>query len=267
MLRVGIIGYGTIGKDTAQYIHKGSAGKVELVKILVRSLGNLESSLPPSIFCDNPDLFFEQDLDIIIEGAGHHAVQLYAQRALLSGSDFIVSSVGAFNDQALLDTVLAAAEKTGKRLIVPSAAVGGLDRIAAGAIGPLDEVTLKSSKPPKAWYGTIVEEQVDLKTVSEPICVFEGNARESSRRFPESVNVSAALSLAGLGLDQTKVRVFVDPTITKNVHEIFAVGKFGQIRLEIQNTPSPGNPKTGYIVAMSITKVLKNLSTNLMIGL
>ncbi|RXT04859.1 aspartate dehydrogenase [Ammoniphilus sp. CFH 90114] len=266
MLRVGLIGYGTIGKDTAQYIMEKKAGNVELVSILVRDMSRVQSDLPQEVFCDQPDEFFAKDLDIVVEGAGHHAVQLYAERALTSGSDFIVSSVGAFNDQSLLDRTLKAAEEAGKRLIVPSAAVGGLDRIAAGAVGPLDEITLKTSKPPKAWFGTAVEEQVDLNNLTEPVCVFEGNARESSRRFPESVNVSAALSLAGLGLDETKVQVFVDPNINRNVHEIFAAGKFGEIRLQIQNTPSPNNPKTGYIVAMSIAKVLKNLSTNLVIG-
>ncbi len=267
MLRVGIIGFGTIGKDVAQYIFENKAGNVTLVSLLVRDRGRIESEYPKELFVDDPDQFFNQDLDIIVEGAGHHAVQLYAERALRSGSNFVVSSVGAFNDQTLMDTILKAAEESGTKLIVPSAAVGGLDRIAAGAIGPLDEITLKTSKPPKAWMGTIVEQQVNLQELTEPVCVFEGNARESSRRFPESVNVSAALSLAGIGLDQTKVQVFVDPHINKNVHEIFASGKFGEIRLQIQNTPSPNNPKTGYIVAMSIAKVLKNLSTNLMIGL
>lgn len=267
MLRIGLIGYGTIGKDTAQYILEKKAGNVELVAILVRDCSRVESDLPASLFCDQAEEFFKKDLDIVVEGAGHHAVQLYAEKALRSGSDFIVSSVGAFNDQSLMDATLKAAEESGKKLIVPSAAVGGLDRIAAGAVGPLDEITLKTSKPPKAWYGTAVEEQVNLAELTEPICVFEGNARESSRLFPESVNVSAALSLAGLGLDQTKVKVYVDPTINRNVHEISASGKFGEIRLQIQNTPSPNNPKTGYIVAMSIAKVLKNLSTNLMIGL
>jgi aspartate dehydrogenase len=267
MLRVGIIGYGTIGKGTTKYIMDGKAGNVELVSILVRDLEKAAGDPNPSLFCDNPEQFFAQELDIIIEGAGHRAVQLYAEKALKSGSDLIVSSIGAFNDQALLGRTLLAAQSSGKRLIVPSAAVGGLDRIAAGAVGQLDEVTLTSRKPPKAWYGTIVEEQVDLANLKEAVCVFEGNARESSRRFPESVNVSAALSLAGLGLDQTKVKVFVDPTITRNVHEIFAAGEFGQVRLEIQNTPSPNNPKTGSIVAMSIAKVLSNLSTNLIIGI
>jgi len=267
MLRAGIIGYGTIGKDSAEYIVNGNAGNVELASILVRDVSKINSALPPSIFCADPETFFSQDLDIIIEAAGHHAVQLYGEKALLSGSDVIVSSVGAFNDQALLDKIIAAAKSQGRRLIIPSAAVGGLDRIAAGAVGPLNQVTLTTRKPPKAWLGTIVEQQVDLQTLKEPVCVFEGSARESSRLFPESVNVSAALSLAGIGLDQTEVKVFVDPTISRNVHEIFACGKFGEIRLQIQNTPSPHNPKTGYIVAMSIAKVLRNLSSSLVIGL
>ncbi|WP_018132773.1 aspartate dehydrogenase [Effusibacillus pohliae] len=266
MLTVGMIGYGSIGRDVADYIASGLAGNVELKAILVRNKGNIVSDLPSDWFEDDPDRFFNLGTDIVIEAAGHEAVRLYAERSLRSGSHFLTVSVGAFADQELYERVMQTAAETGRQLIVPSAAVGGLDRIAAGAVGPIEQVTLTSRKPPRAWYGTIVEQQVNLEQVTEPVCVFEGPAKESARLFPESVNVSAALSLAGIGFERTTVKVFVDPTITRNTHEISASGKFGEIHLQIRNTPS-ANPKTGYIVAMSIVKVLKNLSTPLMIGL
>lgn len=178
----------------------------------------------------------------------------------------MVVSVGAFCDPRLLDDVTATAKQQGRRLIVPSAAIAGLDRIAAAAQGPLESVTLTTRKPVKAWRGTFAEEVVDLDTVDKPTVIFEGNARESSRVFPESVNVSAALSLAGVGFEATSVRVLVDPTIEKNVHEVTARGLFGEVRIEVQNTPSPTNPKTGYIVAMSVTQALKNLTAPVVIG-
>ncbi|MFC4768195.1 aspartate dehydrogenase [Effusibacillus consociatus] len=266
MLAVGIIGYGTIGQDVAEYIKTGQAGNVKLCAVLVRNKDKIVSDLPANLIEDDAERFFSSGLDIVIEAAGHEAVKNFAVPCLQSGSDFLAVSVGAFADQELYEKILKTASKTGKRLIIPSAAVGGLDRIAAGALGPVKHVTLTTRKPPRAWYGTIVEQQVNLEQVKDPVCVFEGPARESARLFPESVNVSAALSLAGIGFEKTTVRVFVDPTITHNTHEISASGKFGEIQLQIRNTPS-ANPKTGFIVAMSIAKVLKNLSTPLMIGL
>lgn len=266
MLTVGLIGFGTIGKQLVEYIRADKAGDVELKKILVRDR-NKGASFDPSLpFEEDPERFFSSNLDLIVEAAGHEAVKRYAVPSLTSGSDFLVVSVGAFSDEELYHRALEAAKQHGRRLIFPSAAIGGLDRIAAGSVDEMEEITLTTRKPPRAWYGTIVEKEVDLERVAEPLCVFEGPARESARRFPENTNVSAALSLAGIGLDRTRVRVFVDPNISQNVHELSAKGKFGHIEVKIKNTPSE-NPKTGYIVAMSIAKVLKNLSTSVVIGL
>lgn len=267
MITVGLIGYGTAGRDVAEAILSGQAGDCRLVSVLVRDAGKYaDTPLEGCRITDSEADFFACRPDVVVETAGHEAVKRYARRALEQGSDFMVVSVGAFCDPALLDGVTEAARRQGRRLIVPSAAIAGLDRIAAASQGPLEGVTLTTRKPVKAWRGTFAEEVVDLDTVTQPTLIFEGNARESSRVFPESVNVSAALSLAGVGFEATAVRVLVDPTIEKNVHEVSARGLFGEVRIEVRNTPSPGNPKTGYIVAMSVASALKNLSSPLVIG-
>lgn len=266
MTRVGLIGYGTAGQDVAEAILAGQAGDSRLVAVLVRDAAKYAAPELAGCLTDDEGTFFASRPDVVVETAGHEAVRRYAQRALAQGSDFMVVSVGAFCDPALLDAVTATARGQGRRLIVPSAAIAGLDRIAAAAQGPLENVTLTTRKPVKAWRGTFAEEVVDLDRVDKPTVIFEGNARESSRIFPESVNVSAALSLAGLGFEATAVRVLVDPTIEKNVHEVTARGLFGAVRVEVQNTPSPTNPKTGYIVAMSVSRALKNLTAPVVIG-
>jgi len=267
MLKVGIIGYGTIGTDVARAILNGEAGAVELKAVLVRNLEKIKDrEASPFIITNNAEEFFSQSLDVVIETAGHEALRQYGVKTLQSGSDIIILSVGAFSDDGLYQNMLHIAKENNRKMIIPSGAIAGLDRIAAGSVGPMDEVTITTRKPPKAWFGTIIEEQIDLHAVTEPYCAFEGVARDSARLFPENVNVSAALSLAGVGLDQTKVKIYVDPTVSNNVHEIEARGKFGKVSLQIENTPSP-NPKTGFIVAMSTIKTLRNLSTPLIIGI
>ncbi len=265
--RVGLIGYGTAGKDVAEAILGGQAGSSRLVAVLVRDMAKYADVAPEGChFTDSEEAFFACTPDVVVETAGHDAVIRYAETSLAHGCDFMVVSVGAFCDQALFDRVMASAERHGQRVLVPSAAIAGLDRIAAAAQGPLERVTLTTRKPVKAWRGTFAEEVVSLDAITQPTVIFEGNARESSRVFPESVNVSAALSLAGVGFEATQVRVLVDPTIDKNVHEVSAKGLFGEVRIEVRNTPSPSNPKTGYIVAMSVARALKNLSSPLVIG-
>lgn len=270
MIKVGIIGYGTIGKDVTTAIRKGRAGKTELKTILVRNMEKVQKCADKdiqSLLTDEVEAFFQADLDLIIETAGHEAVRLYGEKSLRSGSDFMVVSVGAFCDNELLEKMKNAASETRKQVLIPSAAIAGLDRIVAGAQGELAKVKLTSRKPPKAWYGTIAEQRVDLDKVTEPVRIFDGTARDSARLFPESVNVSAALSLSGVGFEETKVEVYVDPTITHNTHEISAKGHFGEVTIQVRNTPSATNPKTGYIVAMSVIKVLRNLSEPFVIGI
>ncbi len=267
MLKVGIIGYGTVGRDVARSIAAGDAGDARLDAVLVRDLEKVRDvSIPGCVFTDNTDEFLGKALDVVVEAAGHNGVIAYAEPVLRSGSDFIVTSVGAFCDQELYDRVVAACRESGRQVVVPSAAVAGLDRVAAGAQGRLDNVTLVTRKPVKAWRGTFAEEVVDLDTVAEPVCIFEGSARDSARTFPESVNVSAAVSLAGIGFEKTAVNVYVDPTINSNTHVVIAKGEFGELKVEISNTPSATNPKTGYIVAMSIAKVIKGYTAPFVLG-
>ncbi len=85
-------------------------------------------------------------------------------------------------------------------------------------------------------------------------------------RFPENVNVAAAVSLAGIGLDRTRLRVYADPTVTRNTHEVEVAGHFGRLTLKVENEPSD-NPKTGRVVPLSVAKALRNLTAPIVIGL
>ncbi|MBD2844940.1 aspartate dehydrogenase [Paenibacillus sp. IB182496] len=267
-LRVGVIGYGTVGADVVRALRREEAGRAALTAVLVRDISKYKSTEEAELpLTDSMAEFLACQPDVVVECAGHAALRTCGAEVLASGADLVVVSVGALAEDELLEHFTRAALAAGSRLVVPSAAIGGLDRIAAGSVGQMERVTLTTRKPPRAWYGTRVEQEVDLATLAESYCAFEGPAREAARLFPESVNVSAALSLAGIGMDRTQVRVFADPTIEHNTHEIEAHGHFGSIRLHIANTPSKENPKTGYIVAMSVIKTLRGMTAPLLIGL
>ncbi|WP_026585000.1 aspartate dehydrogenase [Bacillus sp. J33] len=267
MLKAGMIGYGTLGKSIAELIEAKQAGNVELNSVLVRRKESvLDSAKQTFAVTTDEEEFFKGELDIIIEAAGHQALQMYGEKALASGSHLVVLSVGAFGDTGFYQMLQTTASQHNKQIFVPSAAIAGLDRIAAGALGEIDEITLITRKHPRSWSGTIAEEKVDLKSLIEPFCIYEGNARESSKLFPQSVNVSAALSLAGIGFEDTKVQVFADPTIQSNTHTIKAKGYFGEVEISVSNVPYEQNPKSSPIVAMSVAKVLKNLTSPLVIG-
>lgn len=120
-------------------------------------------------------------------------------------------------------------------------------------------------KPPAAWLGTPAERSA-LRVAGQAICIYEGGAREAVRLFPQNVNVVVALSLAGVGFDRTRVRMFVDPLVKHNTHELLIRGEFGEMRLELKNRPHPDNPKTGRLVIMSVIKALRRLQDEAIIG-
>ena len=266
-LRVGLIGYGSIGRRLGQAIVAGEAGRCELAGVLVRNPDKVAddvSSRPPCLVTDDAADFLATAMDMVVEVAGHDALKAYAEDVLRQGKDLLVISVGAFADPAFQLRVERTAHDYNRRLYIATGAIAGLDAIAAAAVGGLESVTHSVRKPPRGLLPP--EEAAEVEGSGEPRELYRGPAREAAVRFPENVNVAAAVSLAGLGLDRTTVRVVADPGVVRNTHEIEAWGEFGELRVLLQNIPSE-NPKTGRLTAMSIIKALRNLTAPVVVGI
>ena len=255
-LRLGLIGYGAIGK----HIEGAGLENIELVAVLVKRPRNDQK------LTHEPDRFFAKKLDAVAECAGHDAVRSHGQRVLESGADFLVTSVGAFTDTNLFDRLLAAAKANGRRLILPSAGIGALDILSSAAVGGLDKVTVTVRKDPSAWKGTVAETLVDLDKLTTPHTVFDGPVREGARLYPRNVNISAAAAIAGLGLDRTRVVIVADPTITTHIVELEAEGAFGRFSFREDVAVSKENRKTGKLVAMAMVKSVRQLASTLVVA-
>ena len=266
-LRVGLIGFGAIGRRLAEAIVAGKAGRCELGAVLVRRPERIEQDVATRLGCivtgDAAD-FLATRMDLVVEVAGHDALKAYAEDILRQGHDLLLISVGALADPRFEERLHRAAHDHGQRVYLATGAIAGLDAIAAGAVGGLDAVTHTVRKPPA---GLLPPGEIAQAVASgEPRLLYEGPAREAALRFPENVNVAAAISLAGLGLDRTRVRIVADPTVIRNTHEIEARGEFGELRIVLQNIPTE-NPKTGRLTAMSMIKALRNLTAEVVVGL
>src|SRR5207249_10568413 len=101
--------------------------------------------------------------------------------------------------------------------------------------------------------------------ITEETLLFEGPATEACRAFPANVNVLAALSLAGIGPEKTRIKLYAVPGLTMNRHRITVVGEFGRLAIEVENVPSE-NPRTGKLSYMSTIALLRELTASLPVG-
>jgi aspartate dehydrogenase len=264
MIRIGLLGFGAIGKRVAEASANGQLEGIKLVAALVRSPRASPAEGPD--ITNDPDWFFRYRLDVVVEGAGHQAVRDHAVRVLDNGADLYVTSVGAFTDTALLERVVHAAQANGCRVYLPSAGIGGLDMLASLAQAGLDEAVITVRKDPASWKGTPGETLVDLDSLTRSHTLFDGSVREGARLYPQNVNISAATALAGIGLDRTRVIIVADPTITTHVCEIAARGPLGSMRFVEDLVPSPENRKTSTLVGHAIVKTLRNRVATLVVG-
>ena len=188
-----------------------------------------------------------------------------AAPAIEAGRVFMPASVGQLLEH---DDLIGRAGETGARIIVPTGALLGLDAVRAAAEGRIDSVTIITRKPPRGLAGApyLERQGISLDGLAEPRRVFAGSAREGARGFPANVNVAAALSLAGIGPDRTRLEIWADPAATRNTHRIVVEADSARFEMTIENVPSDENPRTGKITALSVVAALRALTATLKVG-
>lgn len=263
-LRIGLVGAGAIGAVIARAVDDGSVAG-ELVGIADLDVPRAEA-LAASLTRPTPVselAALAAAADVLVEAAGAGAVEAVVRAGLAAGADVLIMSVGALLAH---EDLVAAAEAAGRRIYVPTGAIAALDAVRAARPAGLERVTLQTTKPPRGLAGAPGVAGLDLDALTEPTTVFEGSAREAVAAFPANVNVAAALSLAGIGADRTQVRVVAAPGRSVNEHRIEAEGAFGRLTVTVENVPSPDNPKTSYLAALSALALLRRLSATLVVG-
>ncbi len=78
--------------------------------------------------------------------------------------------------------------------------------------------------------------------------------------------MAAALSLAGIGPERTRLEIWADPGVTRNTHRIVVEADSARFDMTIENLPTPENPRTGRITALSVIATLRGLVSPLRVG-
>lgn len=260
-LRIAVAGLGAIGMGVARALAEGIPG-CALAAISARDLDAARARMPGVAAVPVAELIGHAD--VVVECAPAALLAEIVAPFLADGRTALVLSCGALLSRPEL---IALAEAHGGRILVPSGAVGGLDAVRAAAEGEISSVTLATAKPVAGLAGApyLAARGIDLAGISAPLRVFAGSAREAAAAFPANVNVAAALALAGIGPDRTRVEVWADPGLTRNRHTVTVMSDSADFTFAIENRPSE-NPRTSRLAALSVIAALRSLAAPLRVG-
>jgi aspartate dehydrogenase len=264
-VRVAVVGLGAIGTKVVEALDRGIEG-LTLSAVSAQNPDKHRAWLAGLI--SKPAVLPIEALagaaDIVIECAPSKLLRPIVAPFVRSGKTAVVLSVGALLDN---EDLIELAKQNGGQIVVPTGALIGLDAVTAAAVGKIHSVRMVTRKPINGLAGApyIVENNIDIAGITEPLKIFEGTAREAAKGFPANLNVAVALSLAGIGPDQTRLEIWADPTVTRNVHRIEVESDSARFSMAIENIPSE-NPRTGRITALSVIAYLRKQRASLRVG-
>jgi aspartate dehydrogenase len=265
-IRIAIGGLGAIGKALARRLTDGSVPGVVLAAVSAKNQEKARefiNTLPHPV----PVLELSQlepVADIVVECAPAAILGDVIGPFLRARKKAIVLSVGAI---LFRPDLIELARLSGGTILVPTGALIGLDAVVAAAEGEIHSVQMITRKPPNGLAGApyLIEHGISMEGLTEPLKVFTGNAKEAAKGFPANLNVVVALALAGIGPDRTMLEIWADPTVVRNTHTITVDSDSARFTMTMENIPSE-NPKTGRIVAQSVTALLRKMTSSFVVG-
>lgn len=266
-MKIGVAGMGAIGLRVAQELDRGGIPGCTLAGICAR---NPERAAEANAQLSNPVPVHALDeiatqCDIVIEALPPQLFLQLAEPTIDAGKTLVVLTASQLLWQ---DALIARAAETGATIAIPSGAILGLDAIKGAAEGDITSVVIETRKPVagliKAPY--VQEQKLDLTNLSEPLQIIAGPVIDIARHFPANVNVAVAVSLAGIGPEKTRMEVWADPSVTRNLHTVRVTSDSSDFTMSIQNRPSAENPATGKITALSVIAWLKQQTATLRVG-
>ena len=269
VLRVGIVGCGAIGTTLAKAIARDFQGQAKLSALFdidqVKAQKLARMVKGKNLAAASLEALIARS-DLVIECASARSSAEIAEAVLAKGRDIMVMSVGGILLQA--DKLFSLAQKCNARIFIPSGAISGVDALKAARLKGIKKVTLTTRKNPLAFKGVeyLSRKKINLEEIRKDTILFSGSALKAIKYFPQNINVSAVLSLAGIGPAKTRVKIVASPSTVKNIHEIAIESTAGRIFTRTENIVHPENPKTSFMAPLSALAVLKGIINPVKIG-
>lgn len=252
--RIGIIGYGAVGRSCAARL---AADPDCRIMVLTRTQPDAAPSERIDFAADLDELFAWAP-HAIIEAATAEAFTRMVPQCLEQGIAVVPASIGALQSLEVATLIRQTCALSGALLVLPAGAVGGLDYIAAAALAGDIAVTYTSRKPPAAWADELTALDLTEQARTKAVILFEGTAPDAAKLYPKNLNAGLTIALAA-GFDRTRVRVIADPAVTRNTHETAISSEAGDAFMRFENHPSPDNPKSSAITALSLVSTVLRL--------
>lgn len=269
-LKIGIVGCGAIGSSLAGLILKELPQYAQLSALFDRDY-NKSLSLAHSLKTKN--ILISRNLDslisnsqLVIECASAAGAWDIIRRTISRNRDVLVMSVAGLAEH-LKDAKKIASRKRA-RIYIPSGAVCGIDALKAAKEDKLRRVTLITRKSPDSFKGVkfIENKRIKLNAINKDRVLFYGSARNAIKLFPQNINVSAVLGIAGLGVDKTLVKIVASKRIKDNIHELLIESASGRVICITQNKKHPKNPKTSYLAVLSAMALIRQIVSPIRVG-
>lgn len=266
-IKIGIVGCGAIGRALALMLEKRFKNTFKVVALcdIDRSCAlRLKKQLSGAKVLSLKGLIEHSDL--VVEAASGKVSFEVARASLLKKRDVMIMSIGGILGRE--KELFKVAQRSKRRIYFPSGAICGLDGIRALAPAGIEEITLRTLKPPQSFKGApyIVKRGIDLDKIKKQKVIFRGSAREAVKAFPQNINVVALLSIAAKGLVSPRVEIVAVPGLKKNIHTIDVVSRAARLKIRCENIPSPDNPKTSYLAVLSAAQMLGSVADMIRIG-
>lgn len=267
MVRVGLVGCGTIGTQLALAVARRYARLARITALCdvdltrARALAQRLTPAPPIVSLST----LIRTSHVVVEAASADVAGAVVEQALRRHRSVMVMSVGGLLSRTGWRRL---ALRSRGRVYIPSGALAGLDGVRAMAVGRLRRVSLTTRKPPRALMSApaVHRRRLRLDRLTRPTLVFDGSPQDVVKAFPQNTNVAAALVLAcGTARVRPRIRVLADPSIRRNIHELDVEGDCGRIRCRVESHPSR-NPKTSEIAVRSAVATLQRLFDTVVIG-
>lgn len=224
MKKVGLIGFGTIGK----YIYTHLKDEVEFSFIYdVAALADPEAA---KVFISTPEELEAKcdDVDLVVEAAISKVV-LALSPIVLKHTDFIAFSTTAFAEEGFKEKVEDLCNTYGHTFYVPHGAILGLDGVFDGR-SVLESVKITTAKKPKNLGRTDTKRTV----------LYEGPTRGACKAYLRNVNVHAGIAIAGLGFEKTQSVIIADPDSPGNTHKIEIEAEDCRFIIDVLSKPVSG---------------------------